>query len=111
METKYTAAPWAWQLFGDTYMLAAQHGRREIIIGAIEAPEWKYPVPAMTDKGLLKVVDNQHANAKLIAAAPELLEALQHIAEYEERGRAKGEPRISEKWYNEVKAAIKKATE
>lgn len=50
------------------------------------------------------------ANLKLIAAAPELLEALNLICEYEERGRANGKPRISEKWYNTANDAIKKAT-
>lgn len=42
-------------------------------------------------------------------AAPELLEALTNIVEYEERGRNNNEPRISEHWYNIAKQAIKKA--
>lgn len=75
---KHTKGEWAWQLFGDTYMLAAQHGKREIIIGAIKAPKFNYPVPAMSNNGILKLVDKDHPNAKLIAAAPDLLEALEY---------------------------------
>ena len=76
MKTKHTKGPWAWQLFGDTYSLTAQHGNREIIIGAIEHPKMGYPVVGMNDDGIMEVVDKLHPNAKLVAAAPELLSEL-----------------------------------
>jgi|SRR5690606_22538474 len=36
-----------------------------------------------------------------------LREALESIISYEDRGMAKGEPRISETWYNKAKEALK----
>ena len=81
METKFTKGKWEWQLFGDNYLLTAQHGMREIIIGAIMHPEMDYPVVGMNNDGLLRVIDKDHPNAKLIAAAPDLLQ--DHISDDE----------------------------
>lgn len=75
----YTKGKWDWQLFGDTYYLTAQHGMREIIIGAINHPEFSIPVPAMNYNGKLQVVDKNHPNAKLISKAPEMHEALKGV--------------------------------
>ncbi len=81
METKHTAGPWAWQLFGDCHFLTAQHGMREIIISAIPHPQMKYPVPAMNIKGRLQVIDPNEPNAALIASSPDLLRLLEMIIE------------------------------
>lgn len=77
MKAQYTSGPWAWQRFGDTYYLTAQHGMREVIIGAIPHGEMKYPVVGMNLDGVLRDVDPDHPNAQLIASAPELLKALE----------------------------------
>jgi hypothetical protein len=76
MKSQRTPGPWAWQRMGRNYFLVAQHGMREIIIGslAIEMPVETYP--AMANDGRLERVNPEHPNAKLIAAAPELLDAL-----------------------------------
>ena len=55
--------------------------------------------------------DKEHqANAQLIAAAPELLEALKEVAAFEKRGADKGEPRIGTGIMSIINAAIRKAT-
>lgn len=77
MKKQHTPGPWAWQLFGDTYSLTAQHGIREQIISAIPHGQMKYPVVAMNNDGRLRDVDPQHPNARLIETAPKLLETLQ----------------------------------
>ena len=82
MKTKHTKGEWAWQLMGDTYYLTAQHGIREIILGAIEHPTMKYPVLGMNNDGILKVIDKDNPNAKLIAAAPDLLELLTETQDF-----------------------------
>jgi hypothetical protein len=68
METKHTKGEWAWQKFGNYYLLTAQHGMREIILAAYQNNDYAYPT--MNDDGILKPVDSNHPNAKLIAAAP-----------------------------------------
>ena len=73
----HTAAPWGWQRFGDTYSLTAQHGMREIIIGGIKHGQMGYPVVGMNLDGILQDVDPSHPNAKLIAAAPDMLKIIQ----------------------------------
>jgi hypothetical protein len=80
-ETQHTAGPWAWQRFGDTYSLTAQHGMREIIIGAIKHGSMGYPVVGMNSDGILRDVDPAHPNATLIASAPSLLKENQELKE------------------------------
>lgn len=79
MKTEHTPGPWAWQLFGDTYSLTAQHGRREQIISAIPHGQMKYPVVAMASDGRLQDVDPKHPNARLIASAPDLLDRMEIV--------------------------------
>lgn len=55
--------------------------------------------------------DQADANAKLMAAAPELLQALKSVLAYEERCANKGEPKIGNGILSEIHKAIKKATE
>jgi len=74
---KHTKGKWAWQRFGDHYHLAAQHGMREIIISAnIVNQHSLKPCVTMNIDGILKPINPDHPNAKLIAKAPEMLQAL-----------------------------------
>lgn len=114
-EFKGTKAPWVWQKFGYATYLTAQHGMREIIIGSIN------DVPAMNVDGILRRVDTDHPNAKLIAAAPDLLEALQDtdkdlcvlettMAQIEKSdNKAEGMVDLVQKWRKRNKEAINKA--
>ena len=73
MTTKHTPGPWALQKFGDNYCLTAQYGMREIILAA------RGRKMVMNNDGILRPIKPHHPNAKLIAAAPDLLEALQRL--------------------------------
>ena len=53
----------------------------------------------------------QRANARLIAAAPELLEALSEAVRCGERDGMQGNPGSRPSWVGKARAAIKKATE
>ena len=42
-------------------------------------------------------------------AVPDMLQAIIDVVAYEERCRAKSSPSISEKWFRQLKTALKKA--
>ena len=77
METKFTKGEWAFQKFGKQYNLTAQHGRREIILSANLKGEL-----VMNQDGILRPINPDHPNAKLIAAAPELYNACVAMTDY-----------------------------
>ena len=92
--TKYTPGPWRAVKEKAVPVFQKQH----------------YAIYSANAQTLLRSDYLTEADAKLIAAAPDLLHACQAIIDYENRGRAKGEPRIPEEWYNQLNDAIKKAT-
>lgn len=104
-KTASTPGPWAWRRFGDTYTLHADHGKRDTIIGAIPHGQMNYPVVAMSIEGRLQDIDPEHPNARLIASAPDLLEALEDVLHHHiEFGGLHNDIAIK------VSEAIKKAT-
>ena len=105
---KHTKGPWAWQAFGPTHSLAAQHGMREIIIGATKEKQMGYPIVAMNQDGILQAVDPEHPNAKLIAAAPALHEALSALVELKKHKIVNGK---DDKYLNEQPKAWARAKE
>jgi hypothetical protein len=76
---KHTKGPWGWQKFGSYDSLTAQHGMREIIIGSVTTESGLSSFVAMNKDGILNPIDRDHANAKLIAKAPEMIEALKDM--------------------------------
>lgn len=74
-ENSYTPGPWKWQKFGPYYLLSAQHGMREIILGANKQRTSCYP--SMNVDGILKPIDPTHPNARIISHAPDLLSELE----------------------------------
>lgn len=85
-QTKITRQPWGWQKFGDVYSLTAQHGMREIILGAIKDRKTGHPVLAMNHNGILEKVNPEHPNAKFIVTAvnchDELIETLEEFIKH-----------------------------
>lgn len=108
-----TPGPWAWQNFGGAYFLTAQHGMREIIIAGGTKREEESNVaclPVMnSEKGILEPVDPTHPNARLIAAAPDLFQALIKINNIENAAFGLKSFDI-ERFKKLVSEAIKKAT-
>lgn len=105
MSAKHTPAPWKYQVIKNKIIVKIKENL-SLTIGNIYEDDCNCPSCCKVE---------EHANAKLIAAAPELLEALQEYVNNEERGiryaNKYGIPhQVSEK-YRLAKAAIKKATD
>ena len=95
MKTKHTPGPWAWESRRDS-SLKNLIGDGKIIARAVD----------LTD--LINFGESREANARLIAAAPELLEALEVALEtLLEQPELVGDADIS---IRTIKAAIAKAT-
>jgi hypothetical protein len=90
METKHTPGPWKFRpsIFSEFYIETVDQSSDKTFIGEVG--------------GGLQSKQEIIANAKLVAAAPELLEALLEIISITDRNHVT--------WYK-AKAAIKKATE
>jgi hypothetical protein len=111
---KHTKGPWISRVVG------IFNGNTATI--QINTPEENYFSGKHIAKICVKHGDRDHdrfyysaeeaeANAKLIAAAPELLEALQNVIDYHDRCANNGNPVLSPHWEGVVRRAIKKATE
>lgn len=102
METKHTPGPWR---TGTPYATGGNQCRRVPIVGGDNGPDEE--VIAVVGGGLASPCD---ANARLISAAPELLEALEDLASLAEAAmREVGEYDI-EAELADARAAIAKAT-
>ena len=104
METKFTKGEWAFQKFGKQYNLTAQHGRREIILSANLKGEL-----VMNQDGILRPINPDHPNAKLIAAAPLMYEQLLSIVDGSAFDKESG--LVWEHRLDAIREALKKATE
>jgi hypothetical protein len=99
MSTKHTPAPW---LIADSNFVYALHDHKGRQVNRFSAAIDHYPSQGGTaEEGL--------ANARLIAAAPELLEALQMLMPQAPNAWAENDPYDVAMWGN-AQAAIAKAT-
>ena len=96
-EAKHTPGPWE---FGPSHSSTGLAGQL-VVRPAGEFPhgEWVADVGSMYD-------DHREANARLIAAAPDLLAALQKVVNHADAGTAA----ILDRLVEEARAAIAKAT-
>jgi len=103
METKHTPGPWS--ATNDTVK-----GPSGNIVAECMGYSVKATAPEQRAQG------GREANAHLIAAAPELLEACRNLSQYVAKGIADGAfkdcvlPKGAEKRLNQAQAAIAKAT-
>ena len=97
METKHTPGPWRVQATGHSFVVEAHTHTEVISVDANGNPcRWS---------------EYNEANARLIAAAPELLEALQALLGWEEAEIKHFEATGPDDWIMEIaRAAIAKAT-
>ena len=76
---KHTDGPWAWRTFGEHVCLVGEYGHRPIILDAIRKGMNGATLRVRVD-GLMTTFDPQHPDARLIAACPDMYEALEEIA-------------------------------
>lgn len=80
--SKHTQGPWSWQTFGDGWKLIGHGGMRPFVLGCWGIRKSPGPPPparfVVRDGATDRMVDFDptHPDARLIAAAPELLDAL-----------------------------------
>lgn len=104
MEAKHTPGPWrygAWEQFGDTRFYISQQE------GAPYTPYYSDVASLIAETVSSELVAIQQANARLIAAAPELLEALKACSKMILEECADGE---HTEQFAQARAAIVKAT-
>ena len=118
--SKHTAGPWSFHPHmgcnpsGDGYVTECESfdahtvyiGAGETLLASVEAYAHKDDTP---DTGYQRVTDfdENRANARLIAAAPELLDVLRKLVRLEADGRAERESSIE--YWEAARAAIAKA--
>lgn len=71
-ETKHTPGPWVWREVGGQVRLGTAHHGFMIVIDANRKGE----VVTRGRNGILRAIVPEHPNARLIAAAPNMFEAL-----------------------------------
>jgi hypothetical protein len=80
MENKHTPGPWSWER-PSRIMLDAGAQRYALYTGTELKPNWVAEIHFSKHDVINKGMEENAANARLIAAAPELLEALEKLKE------------------------------
>lgn len=76
--SKHSPGPWRWRNFTGHWTLFADHGSRKVVLAAdlnyVDGPV--LVTRDFEDGSILKEIDPNHPNAKLIEAAPDLFDSL-----------------------------------
>lgn len=100
IETKHTPGPWTYRVTRQMISIESKHPTNKQIAN-----------DDISIAGIWGLGKSDKANAKIIAAAPDLLEALQRViltSNYEDAKKRNGND--ENHWTNIVEKAIKKAT-
>lgn len=113
----HTPGPWEWRDTGNSTVLWGAHGMRPIVLDCVRAGNQGAKFRVNCDDIMRPVTAcslKVHADTKLIAAAPDLLEALLLLKEFVDQGSIQGvyfdECMGHAKAMDKARAAITRAT-
>ena len=111
MSAAHTPGPWFWR---NEYLVPNEHSHRALGFSVHEKQNREYYATVIATPGAWggAAADERQANARLIAAAPELLAALQAVVANSDRLQEAGHRRRGDinKLYDAAVSALAKAT-
>ena len=76
--SKHTPGPWKWASMGQETVLWGEHGMRPIVLDFVRKG-MQGAAPRIRKGGIMYPFEPEHPDARLIAAAPSLLSALEAV--------------------------------
>ncbi len=87
---KWTRGPWGWRKLGDTYHLVGLYGSLPVILSTLKVGRATHLTSRNAEEDRLYPLDPKHPDAQLIAAAPDMADALEEALRLYDLGRETG---------------------